>query len=345
MRPEAFDAAATARAIAAVMEPSGCIPHHPGGPCDPWDHVEAAMALAAGGLRREAERAYLWLAATQRADGSWPSAVRAGRVEDATGDANFAAYVAAGLYHHLLATGDSTLLEEMWGCLERAVEFALALQAPGGEVLWARDAQGRPWPGALLTGSSCIHLSLRCALAAAARLGYRRPAWERALERLGSAIRERPGAFEDKSRWAMDWYYPVLGGAVAGDAARRRLLDRWDDFVVVGLGCRCVADRPWVTAAETAELVIALDVAGLRSEAVEMFDWIQRLRSPEGDFWTGVTFPEGELWPPERPTWTSGAVVLAADALFGEGPSSALFRASDRLHLEAAGESDLEPVA
>jgi MMP endo-(1,4)-3-O-methyl-alpha-D-mannosidase len=335
-----FDAGATARAIAAVMEPSGCIPYEPGGLADPWDHVEAAMALSAAGLHREAERAYLWLAATQRHDGSWPSAVRRGRVEDATGDANFAAYIATGLYHHHLATGDLTLVEELWGCLERAVEFALGLQAPGGEVRWARDAEGRPWPGALLTGCSCIHLSLRCALAVADELGYRRPAWERALERLGAAIRGRPEAFEDKSRWAMDWYYPVLGGAVTGEAARRRLLERWEEFVVVGLGCRCVSDRPWVTAAETAELVIALDAAGLRAEAAEVFGWVQRLRAGDGAFWTGMTFPEGEVWPRERPTWTSGAVLLAADVLFGEGATSALFGVSRR-----AGESDLEPVA
>ncbi len=340
MPSDRFDALATARAIAAVMEPSGCIPYEPNGRCDPWDHVEAAMALSAAGCRREAERAYLWMAATQRRDGSWPSAMCRGRVEDATGDANFAAYLATGLYHHLLATGDSTLVEEMWVCLERGVEFALALQAPGGEIYWARDPAGRPWPGALLTGSSCIHLSVRCALALAGHLGYRRPGWERALDRLGDAIRTRPYAFEDKARWAMDWYYPVLGGALTGEAARRRLLERWDDFVVVGLGCRCVADRPWVTAAETAELVIALDAAGLRAEAVEVFGWLHRLRDVSGAYWTGVTFPEGELWPAERPTWTSGAVVLAADVLFGEGPSSRLFRGSSE-----ADESDLEPVA
>lgn len=299
------------------------------------------MALDAAGLAAEAERAYLWLAATQRADGSWPASVRGARIEDATADANFAAYVATGLHHHHLATGDATLLEEMWSCLERAVEFALGLQAPGGEIRWARDPEGRPWPGALLTGSSCIHLSLRCAVEVAGRLGYQRPGWECARQRLGEAIRERPESFEDKARWAMDWYYPVLGGAITGEAARRRLLDRWDEFVVVGLGCRCVADRPWVTAAETAELVIALDAAGLRAEAVELFGWVQRLRDPSGAYWTGVTFPESEIWPAERPTWTSGAIVLAADALFGEGASSALFRT----RAAGFGESDLEPVA
>ena len=60
----------------------------------------------------------------------------------------------------------------------------------------------------------------------------------------------------------MEWYYPVLGGALRGAAARSRIDERWDDFVVPGLGIRCVDDRPWVTGAETCELVMALDAIG-----------------------------------------------------------------------------------
>ena len=60
----------------------------------------------------------------------------------------------------------------------------------------------------------------------------------------------------------MEWYYPVLGGALRGAAARARIDERWDDFVVPGLGIRCVDDRPWVTGAETCELVLALDAIG-----------------------------------------------------------------------------------
>ena len=342
MPADARPRAATAAFIAGVQRPDGAIPYEAGGVVDPWDHVEAAMALSASGFHRPAERAYLWLAGTQRRDGSWPSATRGGRVEDATGDANFTAYIAAGAWHHVLATGDESFLEELWPTVERAIEYALALQAPGGEIRWARDAEGRPWPGALLTASSCIHLSLRCGLEIAGRLGYTRHPWDRALTRLGDAIRSRPEAFEDKSRYAMDWYYPVLGGAVTGEAARRRLLDRWDEFVVVGLGCRCVSDRPWVTAAETSECVMALDNAGLRAEALELLGWVdQRLRDAGGGYWTGITFPEGQFWPLERPTWTAGAVVLAGDVIGGEAPTSGFFRpAGDGLESD-----DLEPVA
>ena len=340
MRAAEFDPWPTARAIARVQQRDGCIPHVEGGIADPWNHVEAAMALDVGGHHQQAELAYRWLAGAQRADGAWPMAFRAGVAQDETADANFCAYLATGLWHHFLATGDETLLEATWATVERAIEFVLALQAPTGAVLWARDPAGRSWPGALLTSCSSIHSSLGSALAVAARLGYDRPRWELAQARLGDAIRCRPAAFEDKDRYAMDWYYPVLGGALTGEAARRRRRDRWDEFVVPGLGCRCVSDRPWVTAAETAELVIALEAAGLRTEAVELFQWIQRLREPDGSYWTGATFPEGEIWPRERPTWTSGAMVLAADALWGQGETAGLFRPGSQPEA-----SPLEPVA
>ena len=42
----------------------------------------------------------------------------------------------------------------------------------------------------------------------------------------------------------MDWYYPVLGGAVRGAEAEALLAERWDDFVVPGLGVRCVSTSP-----------------------------------------------------------------------------------------------------
>ena len=65
----------------------------------------------------------------------------------------------------------------------------------------------------------------------------------------------------------MDWYYPILGGALRGRAADARIDERWGDFVVDGLGIRCVDDRPWVTGAETCELVLALDALGDRDRS------------------------------------------------------------------------------
>ena len=57
------------------------IPWVPGGHADAWNHVEAAMSLDVMGFHDEAERAYQWLADTQRSDGSWHQYYLADSVE------------------------------------------------------------------------------------------------------------------------------------------------------------------------------------------------------------------------------------------------------------------------
>lgn len=316
----------TLDSIAAAQEPDGCIPWYEGGHADPWDHVEAAMALDLGGRRAEVERAYEWLLATQNPDGSFAFYYRDGAIEDPKRDANHSTYLAAGVWHHYLLTGDTGFLEETWSMIERAIDFALDLQQPGGEITWMRLPDGTLGDHALLTSSSCIHLSLRCAIAVAERLGHERPDWELSLGSLAHAVAHRPEAFAPKDRFSMDWYYPVLGGVVTGSAARARLLERWPTFVVPGRGVRCVADQPWVTAAETCEAVMAMELAGLREGAREIFAWVQYLRADDGSYWTGHNYVEDAHYPEgERTTWTGAAVVLAHDLLFGDGPTRSLF--------------------
>jgi len=121
-------------------------------------------------------------------------------------------------------------------------------------------------------------------------------------------------------------YYPVLGGAVRGSAGRTHLNRRWDEFVVPGVGARCVSDRPWVTVAETCELVLTLDAIGDRPRARDLFDTVQHLRGDDGGFWTGYVWPDDAIWPEERSTWTAAAVVLAADALASSSLGNGLFR-------------------
>ena len=326
--PQALE---TALAIASVQLPDGCIPWEDGRHADPWNHVEAAMALDVAGLHEAAGRAYRWLALHQRADGSWAAGHGDG-VEDTFTDANFCAYAATGVWHHFLASADCDFLRDAWPVLEAAVDCVLTLQQPGGEVWWARDAEGRPWPGALVTSCSSICKSLECAAAAATVLGRSRRRWRQARRALQAALRDRPEAFEAKTRWAMDWYYPVLGGAIRGAGADARLAERWDTFVVDGLGVRCVADRRWVTVAESCELVLSLDAIGRRAEAWRIFSWLAPLRGPDGHYWTGITFPDAELWPEERPTWTSASVLLAADALAGVSRTAGLFKHAERAH-------------
>ncbi len=249
--------ARTVECVAEWQLPSGMIPWFPGGHADPWNHVEAAMALALGGHRDAAERAYEWLVRMQRPDGAWHQYYVADAVEQDKLDANVCAYVATGVWHHFLLTGDEGFVETMWPVVERAVDFVLELQRPRGEIIWARHADGTPWSFALLTGSSSICHSLRCAIALAEHLGHERPDWELSAGRLANVIAHQPEAFAPKHRWAMDWYYPVLTGVVGGAEGRARLADRADTFILDGKGVRCVSDRPWITVAETCECALA----------------------------------------------------------------------------------------
>jgi hypothetical protein len=313
--------------IRSLQKPSGEIPWSAGGKTDPWDHVESAMGLTVAGYHEEAQQAFHWLKATQLADGSWWAATREGIPEDRTRDSNHASYLAVGLYHHYLATGDRGLLQELWGTMEAGIDYALSLQAATGEIHWAKDGDGVTDRMALLTGSSSVYLSLKCALALAELLRRRRRHWEEARVRLREAIRLRPSTFNMmKARYAMDWYYPVLCGAMTGEEACRRIDRSWDKFVVPEWGVRCVSDEPWVTTAEGCELVLTLSAMGDRERAAIVFGWLTDKRYGDGSYWMGVTFPDGVIWPEERTSWTTAAVLLAADALQGWTPAARLFR-------------------
>ncbi|MGH1506056.1 MAG: prenyltransferase [Acidimicrobiales bacterium] len=316
----------TAETIAEWQLPNGMIPWFPGGHADAWNHAEAAMAMATCGLLAEAEAGYQWLADIQRPDGSWHNYYLADGIEDAKLDVNCVAYVATGIWHHFVITGDRGFLEHHWDMIDRATEFVLDLQTKRGEVIWARRPDGSAWTYALLTGSSSIYHSLHCSRLIADALGCDRPHWIEGRDRLGAVIRDVPEAFEPKDRWAMDWYYPVLTGAITGDAGRARLAEGWDAFVMADKGVRCVSDRPWVTAAETCECVMAHLAAGERQRALDLFTWAQALRDDEGRYFTGLVFPELVFFPDmERSTYTAGAVVLAADAIEGTNPTAGLF--------------------
>ncbi len=321
----------TVDAIARWQLPNGMVPWFPGGHADPWNHIEAAMALALGGRRSDAERAYQWLVDTQRPDGSWHQYYLADSIEQDKLDANTISYVATGVWHHWLLFEDAGFLETMWPIVDRAIEFVLDLQTSRGEIIWARHADGTPWSFALLTGSSSMCHSLRCAIALAEHLGHERPDWELSAARLAHVVAshcrgELPDAFAPKHRWAMDWYYPVLAGVLSGDEGRLRLETRRETFMVEGMGVRCVSDRPWVTAAETAECLFAYLAVGDSDTALTLFDWSQGLRADDGHYWTGIVFPEMVHFPGnEKTTYTGASIVLAADALSGTSPAAGLF--------------------
>lgn len=317
----------TAGTIAALQLPSGMIPWYPGGHCDAWNHVETAMALAVAGRIHDAELAYQWLIDSQRPDGSWHNYyLPDGSVKDAKLDTNVCAYIAAGAFHQWILTGDRAWAEHIWPTVQRALDFVLELQTPRGEIIWARHVDGKPWSYALLTGSSSICHSLRCGIALGEALGDERPDWELAAMQLADVIRNEPRAFEPKTSWAMDWYYPVLAGVVTGPNAHDRLAAKWDTFVMEGRGVRCVDNEPWVTAAETAECAIAHAAAGRAGEASALLSWTRAHRYHDGSYYTGIVYPQRVTFPDlERSAYTAAAIVLADDLIAERSTASGLF--------------------
>jgi hypothetical protein len=268
---------------------------------------------------------------------------RAGEVSDPGAQSNHAGYLAVGVWHSWLCTTDEQLVTELWPAVHRGLDLVVRMQLPGGAVGWALRPDGTADATALLSGNASLFQALRCGIALSELHGEAQPDWELAVTELGAALRTRPEVFADRSRYSMDWYYPVLAGALTGDAAEERLGSDWDRFVVPGLGVRCVADRPWVTGAETCELALALAAVGQPEAALEQIAAMQHLRHDDGSYWTGYVYPDDARWPVERTTWTAAAVVLAADAVSGASPAAGLF--ADPTALPAPGPSGAEDPA
>ena len=316
----------TGESIAEWQLPSGMIPWFPNGHADPWNHIEATMALDIAGLTDEALLGYQWLANIQLPNGSWHNYYLDTGVEQDKIDSNCVAYIATGVLHSYLISKDSGFLETMWKVVEPAIDFVIDMQTERGEIIWARHSDGTPWSYALLTGSSSISHSLRSAIAIANELGLEKPQWEEACRKLTTVIQTMPDAFAPKERWAMDWYYPVLTGVLKGESGTKHLKGKKEKFEIDGRGVRCVSDRPWVTTAETCECAMAYFAVGEKNHAIELFTKIQDLRNDDGRYLTGVVYPEKVPFPEDEfSTYSAAAVILTADALLGCTEANGIF--------------------
>ena len=194
------------------------------------------------------------------------------------------------------------------------------LQLPFGGIAWAQGwDRGRPGevsPDALLAASSSVHHALRAGLTLADLLDDPQPEWELAAG--------PPGARPARSTATASWTIDLLDGLVLPRARRCRprpgragaARQRWDEFVVPGLGVRCVDTDPWVTGAESCELALALDALGDRAAGhASVRATPSTSRSDDGGYWTGYVYPDDVHWPAEHTTFTTAAVLLADDAL------------------------------
>lgn len=328
-----IELAGAATRIKAIQRPDGAIPWVEDSVFDPWNHTECAMALDAMGEKAAAVLAYQYLRDTQNADGSWWAgygnavpledelAFVRGEMGDQVRDTNFAAYPAIGVYRRALQYGPEAA-RPFWSMVKHATSFVLALQHPEGDFCWSAEGLNSDVEDALITGNASIYMSLGCVIALAEMFGEDSSAYTQARARLGDALRNKPQRFDrngkNGDRYAMDWYYPALSGALDQAAARARLTARWSEFVQIGVGCRCVSDAPWVTVAESAELAITCLHVGWPERAADLLSWQLAHRDDNGAFWMGYQFEAKGFWPGERPSWTQGAIILAAEAFEGK---------------------------
>ena len=316
--------------ILKVQNQDGSIPWEENKKLDPWDHIEAAMGLSVAGKKEETERAFLWLKANQLSDGSWYSEYLMSSPVTKRKETNFSAYIATGLWHYYLIFEDKNFLKFMLPTITKSVNFVTSMQTEQGDIYWASEEDKEILDDSLITGSSSIYKSLECASAIFNLLGESSLQVDISKKNLKNSILNNPERYdrnwESKSRYSMDWYYPILCGIYDDKKSIKDIETKWSKFIVDDMGCKCVEEEPWVTVAESSELVLALVKIGLREEALKIFNSLHQWRdTQDGLYWTGYVYKDKKFWPVEKPTWTAGAVLLAADALYEFTPGSELF--------------------
>ena len=313
-----------------VQRQDGSIPWEINKKLDPWDHIEAAMGLSIGGKREEAERAYLWLAKVQESDGSWFAEYKKSSPVTKRKETNFVAYISTGALHHYLIYKDQNFLKKIFPVVSKSVDFVLSMQTDQGDICWASEEGKKVLDDSLITGSSSIYKSLECATQIYNILNEENDHIKKAKDLLKDSLINQPERYdrtwETKARYSMDWYYPILCGVLDKETSIKRVDKKWDVFIVEGMGCKCVSEEPWVTIAESCELVMALMRIGLEDKAKSLFNCLHQWRDEaDGLYWTGYVYPDKKYWPIEKPTWTAGAVLLAADSIYKFTEASELF--------------------
>ena len=316
--------------ILKVQNQDGSIPWEENKKLDPWDHIEAAMGLSVAGKKEEAESAFLWLKENQLSDGSWYSEYLMSSPVTKRKETNFSAYIATGLWHYYLIFEDKNFLKFMLPTITKSVNFVTSMQTEQGDIYWASEEDKEILDDSLITGSSSIYKSLECASAIFNLLGESSLQADISKKNLKNSILNNPERYdrnwESKSRYSMDWYYPILCGIYDDKKSIKDIETKWSKFIVEDMGCKCVEEEPWVTVAESSELVVALVKIGLREEALKIFNSLHQWRDKQdGLYWTGYVYKDKKFWPVEKPTWTAGAVLLAADTLYEFTPGSELF--------------------
>ena len=228
------------------------------------------MALDVGGRFAEAERAYEWLRGMQHADGCVARVLpRRRRSKEHTLDTNVTCYVANGVWHHYLVhrrhrRSSSELLADRSSArsTSRSTTSTRPARSSGTPTRRASTARARCSPARRAS-------TRRCAARSRPPSGSATSGPTGSCRSARSPSRSRTGPSASSTRTAGRWTGTTRSSAACCAATRPTRASRRSGTrsSSTGRGVRCVSDQPWVTAAETCELVMALDAIGLHDRA------------------------------------------------------------------------------
>jgi len=317
--------------IKSIQLESGAIPSNKDGSHDPWDHIESIMGLNFANEKESSKLAFEWLIKNQNNDGSWFSKYNDSHPLEKNKSTHFGPYISVAALHFYKIFEDKEFLEYLWPNIKLALKFSLSLQIPNGTIPWSIDEGGKIEEDYLLTGSSSILKSIECGIAISKLLNDKENIsnWTQSHKSLSNAIRNPMGKFDllqDRKRFSMDWYYPILSGCL-NDKERDYYIDKvFNDFYVEDIGVKCVIEEPWITVAETCEFIIALMISNRDEDAKKLLLDVLNICDKDNIPYMGWQYEENIFWPKEKPSWTSAAAILAADTILDFSKASDLFK-------------------
>jgi len=347
----------TAFSIIAMQTESGGIPKTIDGQIDPWNHLEAAMALTAAGYFHEAKKSILWLADMQNRGGFWYSAYNCqNETLDYTIDTNQCVYIAVAVLHYYLFTDDGDFLAKLWPTVIRATDFVASMQRESGSIPWSiqanefsdeGDTSFNPQNRASLFAASCsvyhsfkavsrllcileqafalreefvgnIEVSIHDIRSMKERLTFALSALQKSLTGyIQNDASVYFGEYLDKNFYAMEYYYPLMTGLISQETIDRAAAAE-DIFILEDWGARCLLEHDWFTTAETAEWAIAKACTGNIGYGESLLRSTYRHRLEDGSYLTGSVYPSAASFPDgERSSYSAAAVILANDVISG----------------------------
>ena len=319
-----------AKFIKSIQLESGAIPSNDDGSHDPWDHIESIMGLNFANEYESSKLAFDWLIKNQNQDGSWFSKYMDDIPIEKNKPTHFAPYISVAALHFYKIFSDKEYLEYLWPSIESAINFSIKLQIQNGTIPWSVDKNQKIEEDFLLTGSSSILKSIECGIAISKIIKSTKNLedWNHSYELLSKAIKNPSGKFDllkDRKRFSMDWYYPILSGCL-NDNQKIFYVDKvFKDFYIKEMGIKCVIEEPWVTVAETCEFIICLMISGRDEDAKKLLKDVINISDINGVPYMGWQYEENIFWPLERPSWTSAALIIAADSVMGLSKGKDLF--------------------